>query len=98
MEITRFTHENTAIPVPRVHGVCGSPKRAVGAYSARSCLRLAARAAFVLLITFYYGMGSNYEWCVLVREEVTTDYEDLRRRQDELILVFGHSVRVKLIK
>ena len=40
----------------------------------------------------HYGMESNHEWCVLVREEVTINYEEDLRREDELILISGPPV------
>ena len=39
---------------------------------------------------------SNYEWCVLVRKEVRTDCEEDFGREDELVFMSGHPVRVKL--
>ena len=40
----------------------------------------------------HYGMEPSHEWCVLVREEVTLDYEEEIRREDELLLISGPPV------
>lgn len=50
------------------------------------------RPGYWEVVKMHYGMEPSHEWCVLVREEVTLDYEEEIRREDELLLISGPPV------